>query len=84
MILFSRLRQEQKKNADLHASIQKLKAALWNYEVEVANAAPMEEITGQVKRELECAAQIDSNILNAVSDQSLSSISEGQDTEVYR
>lgn len=78
---FFRLRNEQRKNADLFLEIHKLKANLLNYEV--ANASPVEEITGQVKKELECAAQIDSNILSAVSDHSLSSISEGQETEVY-
>ncbi|XP_066145166.1 putative leucine-rich repeat-containing protein DDB_G0290503 isoform X1 [Euwallacea fornicatus] len=79
--LSTRLKNEQKKNADLYMEIHKLKANLWNYEV--ANMTPVEEITGQLKKELECAAQIDSNILSVVSDQSLSSISEGHDAEVY-
>ncbi|XP_050311521.1 centrosomal protein of 290 kDa-like isoform X2 [Anthonomus grandis grandis] len=79
--LSNRLKAEQKKTADLHVEIQTLKASLMNYEL--ANAAPVDAITGQLKRELECAAQIDSNILSAISDQSLSSISEGHDVEVY-
>ncbi|KAL1497445.1 hypothetical protein ABEB36_008419 [Hypothenemus hampei] len=79
--LSKRLKKEQKKNADLLMEIHKLKASLWNYEA--AAAIPIEEVTGQVKKELECAAQIDSNILSAVSDQNLSSISEGQDNEYY-
>lgn len=61
--------------------IHKLKAVLYNYQV--ANNTPVEDITGQLKRELECAAELDSHILTAVSDQSLSSISEGHDAEVH-
>ncbi|XP_048520137.1 A-kinase anchor protein 9 isoform X2 [Dendroctonus ponderosae] len=79
--LSNRLKNEQKKNADLFIEIHKLKAVLYNYQI--ANNTPVEEITGQLKRELECAAELDSHILTAVSDQSLSSISEGQDAEVH-
>ncbi|CAG9773309.1 unnamed protein product [Ceutorhynchus assimilis] len=79
--LNDRLKNEQKKNADLYLEIHKLKASLFNYEM--ASNDAVDEITGQVKEELACAAQIDSNILNAVSDHSLSSISEGQDVEYY-
>ncbi|XP_076270535.1 uncharacterized protein LOC143202700 isoform X3 [Rhynchophorus ferrugineus] len=80
--LSGRLKKEQKKTAELLEEVHGLKARLLNYEI--AESAPVEEITGQLKKELECAAQIDYNIINAVSDQSLSSISEGHDIEAYK
>ncbi|XP_030754420.1 A-kinase anchor protein 9-like isoform X3 [Sitophilus oryzae] len=80
--LSGRLKREQKKNAELLEEIHALKAKLLNYEVQ--DSTPVDDITGQLKKELECAAQIDSNIISAVSDQSLSSISEGHDVEAFK
>ncbi|CAH1963292.1 unnamed protein product [Acanthoscelides obtectus] len=79
--LGNRLRDEQRKNAELLQQIHELKAQLMNYKTDINT---VDEITDQLKRQLDYAAEIDSNIISAVSDQSLSSISETQDVELYK
>lgn len=86
--LGNKLKEEQKRTADLVEKVHDLKAQLMQYEVAKRNNNPMttsvDEIADQVKRELDYSAQIDSNILSAVSDQSLGSISDNQDAEIYK
>nr|CAI5846451.1 unnamed protein product [Callosobruchus analis] len=79
--LGNKLRDEQRKNAELLQQVHELKAQLMNYKSDINS---VDEITDHVKRQLDYAAEIDSNILSAVSDQSLSSISETQDVELYK
>ncbi|KAJ8933981.1 hypothetical protein NQ314_013661 [Rhamnusium bicolor] len=85
--LGKKLKEEQKRTADLLEEIHELKAQLMQYEITKKNIQmtnSVDEITDQLKRELDYSAQIDSNIICAVSDQSLSSISESQDMEIYK
>ncbi|KAJ8915115.1 hypothetical protein NQ315_000367, partial [Exocentrus adspersus] len=85
--LGNKLKEEQKRTAELVEEIHNLKAQLLQYEMAKRNnpmTTSVDEITDQLKRELDYSAQIDSNILCAVSDHSLSSISESQDVEVYK
>lgn len=81
--LGNKLREEQKKNAELLQKIHELKAQLLKFK-NSAMMTSVEDITDQLKKELDYSAQIDSNIINAVSDHSLSSISETQDVEIYK
>ncbi|CAH1116029.1 unnamed protein product [Phaedon cochleariae] len=79
----NKLREEQKRTAELVQEIHDLKAQLMRSKNnDMVNS--VDEITDQLQQELNYSAQIDSNIINAVSDQSLSSIAELQDVEVYK
>ncbi|KAJ8981751.1 hypothetical protein NQ317_004931 [Molorchus minor] len=85
--LGNRLKEEQKRTAELVEEIQELKAQLMHHEMAKKTTdmtTSVDEITSQVRKELDYSAQIDSNIINAVSDQSLSSFSENQDIDVYK
>nr|CAH7720570.1 unnamed protein product [Callosobruchus chinensis] len=79
--LGNKLRDEQRKNAELLQQVYELKAQLMNYKSDINS---VDELTDHLKRQLDYAAEIDSNIISAVSDQSLSSISETQDVELYK
>lgn len=81
--LGNKLREEQKRTAELLQEIHSLKAQLLKYK-NSAMVTSVEDITDQLQKELDYSAQIDSNILNAVSDHSLSSISETNDIEMYK
>lgn len=81
--LGNKLRDEQKKNAELLLEIHNLKAQILKFK-NSAMMASVEDITDQLKKELDYSAQIDSNIINAVSDHSLSSIAETHDVEMYK
>ncbi|XP_018561840.1 centromere-associated protein E isoform X3 [Anoplophora glabripennis] len=85
--LGNKLKEEQKRTAELVEEIHGLKARLMQYEATKRNnpmTTSVDEIADQVKRELDYSAQIDSNILSAVSDQSLSSISDNQEAEIFK
>ncbi|KAG5898704.1 hypothetical protein JTB14_030654 [Gonioctena quinquepunctata] len=81
--LGNKLKEEHKRSAELVREIHDLKVRLMRYKNnDVTNS--VDEITDQLKRELDYSVQIDTNIMSAVSDQSLNSISETQDAEVYK
>ncbi|XP_023019917.2 pericentrin-like protein isoform X8 [Leptinotarsa decemlineata] len=79
----NKLKEEQKRSAELAQEIHELKARLMRYKSNDM-ASSVDEITDQLRRELDYSAQIDSNIISAVSDQSINSISDSQDVEVYK
>ncbi|VEN34273.1 unnamed protein product [Callosobruchus maculatus] len=79
--LGNKLRDEQRKNAELLQQVHELKAQLMNYKSDINS---VDELTDHLMRQLDYAAEIDSNIISAVSDKSLSSISETQDVELYK
>ncbi|XP_050514022.1 golgin subfamily A member 4 isoform X2 [Diabrotica virgifera virgifera] len=81
--LGNKLREEQKKRAELVQEIHNLKVQLMQCKSNEMTTS-VDEIADQLKRELDNSIKIDSNIMSAVSDQSLSSISEVQDVEAYK
>jgi chromosome segregation ATPase len=70
-----RLREEQKRNSDLYEELHALKAQLLG-----VDKKSIEDIAGQVQRELDYSAYLDTTLINAVSDGSL----ENGDVEAYR
>lgn len=64
--LARRLRDEQKLNVELQEEIHGLKAMLLSQGRPSDMAMSIEEITGQVRRELDYSAHLDTNILNAL------------------
>ncbi|XP_049819038.1 centromere-associated protein E-like isoform X3 [Aethina tumida] len=87
MDLRQRLREEHKQKTELLQEIHTLKAQLMTSEITRKNNVmvnSVDDLTSQVKKELDFAAEIDTNILTAVSDQSLNSISESHDIETYK
>ncbi|XP_072396058.1 uncharacterized protein Plp isoform X2 [Diabrotica undecimpunctata] len=81
--LGNKLREEQKKRAELVQEIHNLKVQLMQCKSNEMTTS-VDDIADQLKRELDNSIKIDSNIMSAVSDQSLSSISEVQDVEAYK
>lgn len=66
--LARRLRDEQKANVELQEEIHGLKAMLLSQPRGGEMAMSIEEITGQVRRELDYSAHLDSSILSALED----------------
>ncbi|XP_972088.2 pericentrin isoform X2 [Tribolium castaneum] len=66
--LSRRLRDEQKKNAELFEELHTLKAQLLS-----VDKKSLEDITSQIERELNYSAYLDANLLNAVGEGSLES-----------
>lgn len=64
--LARRLRDEQKLNVELQEEIHGLKAMLLSQGRTSEMAMSIEEITGQVRRELDYSAHLDTSILNAL------------------
>lgn len=64
--LARRLRDEQKRNVELQEEIHGLKATLLSQGREGEMVMSIEEITGQVRRELDYSAHLDSSILSAL------------------
>ncbi|CAH0564692.1 unnamed protein product [Brassicogethes aeneus] len=75
-----KLKEEQKKNVNLLNELHTLKAQMINVESK-RNINDVEDIASKVKRELDLSAELDCNIITAVSDQSLTSISDTHDLE---
>ncbi|RZC43306.1 myosin-9-like, partial [Asbolus verrucosus] len=70
-----RLREEQKKNSALYEELHALKAQLLG-----VDKKSIDDITGQVQRELDYSAYLDSTLINAVGDSSL----ENEDVEALK
>ncbi|CAH1108481.1 unnamed protein product [Psylliodes chrysocephalus] len=81
--LGNKLRDEQRKTAELVQEIHNLKAQLMQFKNNDMTSS-IDEIADQLKRELDHSNRMDSNILSAVSDQSLNSISDMHDVEVCK
>lgn len=79
----NKLRDEQRKTAELVQEIHNLKAQLMQFKNNDMTSS-IDEIADQLKRELDHSNRMDSNILSAVSDQSLNSISDMHDVEVCK
>ncbi|XP_057661015.1 cytadherence high molecular weight protein 2-like isoform X1 [Diorhabda carinulata] len=79
----NKLREEQRKTAELVQEIHNLKIQLLQCKNNDMTSS-VDEIADQLKRELDNSIKIDSNIMTAVSDQSLNSISEIHDVEACR